>query len=168
MQDNFTKEENKAFSFGLFSIAIFGAFFLFMAFSPSEYKHVDDHFYYLKATFGRTDGLFVGDKVRLAGIDVGRVVNLSLDEHFNAVLTLEIKEGIQIPDDSSASIVSSGLMGDKYIEIEPGGSEDFLPENGEFNYTQDAMVLEELLDRIIAIGKSKKKSNEIKEDETDE
>ena len=168
MQDKYTKEENRAFSFGLLSIAIFGAFFLFMALSPSEYKHIDDHFYHLKATFGRTDGLFVGDKVRMAGIDVGRVVSLNLDKHFNAVLTLEIKDGLLIPDDSSASIVSSGLMGDKYIEIEPGGSEDFLKKDGEFNYTQDAMVLEELLDRIIAIGKSKKKQNQEKEDKIDE
>ena len=87
-----------------------------------------------------------------------------LDNNYNAVLKLEIKSGIQIPDDSSASIVSSGLMGNKYIEIEPGGSEDFIPDNGEFGYTQDAMVLEELLDRIVTIGKNKNKQNDIMEE----
>ena len=61
---------------------------------------------------------------------------------------MELKDGIRIPDDSSASIVSSGIMGAKYIEIEPGGSEDYLQPGGEFSYTQDAMVIEELVDRI--------------------
>ena len=74
-------------------------------------------------------------------------------------MTLEIKDGIELPDDSSASIVSSGLMGPKYIEIEPGGSMDMLPKGGEFAYTQDAMVLEELLDRIVGIGKANRKKN---------
>ena len=159
MSDEFTKEEKKAFCFGLFSILIFGTIFLFMAFETKDYKHIDENFYHLNATFGRTDGLLVGDTVRLAGIDVGRVVDAHLDEHFNAVLKLEIKEGLKIPDDSSASIVSSSIMGKKYIEIEPGGSEEFLQDGAEFNYTQDAMVLQELLDRIIALGKSKKKNN---------
>ena len=72
-------------------------------------------------------------------------------------MTLEIKDGIKIPDDSSASIVSSGLMGPKYIEIEAGGSEDYIPAGGEFSYTQDAMVIEELLDRIVSIGKANRK-----------
>ena len=93
----------------------------------------------------------------MSGVDIGRVVGAKLDINYNAILKLEIRGDLKIPDDSSASIVSSGLMGSKYIEIEPGGSEDFIENNGEFSYTQDAMVLEELLDRIIAIGKAKNK-----------
>ena len=69
---------------------------------------------------------------------------------------MKIKENYQVPRDSSASIVSSGIMGDKYIEIEPGGSEEMLAEGGEFAYTQDAMVIEELIERIIGIGKAKR------------
>ncbi len=130
-----------------------------MAFSQYEYKHVHNNFYHLNATFRRTDGLMVGDIVRMAGVDVGRVVDASLNDHFHAVLKLEIMEGLHIPDDSSASIVSSSIMGNKYIEIEPGGSEDFLQDGQEFHYTQDAMVLQELLDRIVSIGKSKKKKS---------
>ena len=65
---------------------------------------------------------------------------------------------VNIPDDSSASIVSSGVMGNKYIEIEPGGSEEYIENNGEFFYTQDAIVLEELVDRIISLGKAKRNS----------
>ena len=93
----------------------------------------------------------------MAGLPIGKITTAKLDDHFNALLTLEIKEGLKIPDDSSASIVSDGILGSKYIEIEPGGSEDYLLEGGEFNYTQDAMVIEELVERIIDMGKSKKK-----------
>lgn len=159
VQDKFSKEESKAFHFGMVSLIVFLFVFFLMALSGNDYKHVDQNFYFVKATFGRTDGLLVGDKVRMAGVNVGRVVNAQLAENYNAILTLEIKDGIHIPDDSSASIVSSGLMGSKYIEIEPGGSEDFIEENGSFNYTQDAMVLEELLDRIVAMGKAKHKQS---------
>ena len=168
MNSQYTKEESRAFYFGVLTVLVFGVIFSFMAFSRHKYKHIDDEFYHLNATFGRTDGLVVGDKVRMAGIDVGRVVGATLDEHFNAVLKLEIIEGLQIPDDSSAAIVSNSIMGSKYIEIEPGGSEDYLKNGDQFNYTQDAMVLQELLERIVAIGKAKKKNNSVKERENDE
>lgn len=168
MQDTFSKEESKAFNFGLIALICFGGMFCFMAFSTNKYRHINENVYHVTATFGRTDGLLTGDKVRLAGIDVGRVSGAVLDDNFNAVLTLEIKDGILIPDDSSASIVSSGLMGSKYIEIEPGGSEEYIGDGGQFSYTQDAMVLEELLDRIIALGKAKKNPQTDSADATSE
>ena len=98
--------------------------------------------------------MLVGDLVRLAGMNVGKVVDAKLGDGYKAILTLEINEKFKLPDDSSASIVSSGIMGPKYIEIEPGGSEDMIAPGGEFSYTQDAMVIEELLDRIVSIGKA--------------
>ncbi len=162
--DQFTKEELRAFYFGVLTVVVFGVLFLFMAFSKHKYTHIDDSYYYVHADFGRTDGLVIGDKVRMAGVDIGRVVDASLDENFHAILKLEIMDKIKIPDDSSASIVSSSIMGSKYIEIEPGGSDVYLPEDGHFAYTQDAMVLQELLDRIVAIGKSKKKVQKIKQE----
>ncbi len=164
MNNAFTKEEIRAFYFGVLTILVFGVLFVLMAFSQHKYRHIDDEFYHLNAVFGRTDGLVVGDKVRMAGVDVGRVVGAHLDEHFNAVLKLEIIDGLKIPDDSSASIVSNSIMGSKYIEIEPGGSEEFLSDGDEFNYTQDAMVLQELLDRIVAIGKSKQTKKQTMDD----
>lgn len=164
MDTQFTKDERNAFYFGILTILIFSVIFLFMALSTHKYKHIDDDFYHLNASFGRTDGLVIGDKVRMAGIDVGRVVGARLDEHFNAILKLEIIDGLQIPDDSSANIVSNSIMGSKYIEIEPGGSEEFLKDGDQFNYTQDAMILQELLERIVAIGKAKKKHHSITKD----
>ena len=94
MNEEFTREEKKAFFCGLFAILIFMAVFFAMALQRQDFKHVDDNFYHLKATFSRTDGLLVGDLVRMSGVDVGRVVDAHLDENFHAVLTLEIKEGL--------------------------------------------------------------------------
>ena len=120
--------------------------------------------YNVYARFGRTDGLNVGDAVRMSGVDIGRVIGAKLDENYNSNLVLEIDSKYKIPDDSSASIVSFGLIGGKYVEIEVGGSEEFIEPEGEIGYTQDAMVLEELLDRMIALGKSKKSKNDTNSD----
>ena len=166
MNNDFTKQERKAFYCGLSAIFAFVVLFSSMAFKRHDFKHVDDNFYHLSATFTRTDGLLIGDAVRMGGVDVGRVVDARLDENFNAVLTFEIKEGLNIPDDSSASIVSSSIMGHKYIEIDAGGSEDFLKDGDSFELVQPAIILQEVLDRLIAsVGKNKK--NQIKE-HTDE
>ena len=155
MQEKYSREETKSLSVVIYvAVALIVGTTLFVT-QRSKVEHAEKGNYYaLDARFGRTDGLLVGDKVRLAGVTIGRVVDAKLDDHFNAIMTLEIKDDIKVPDDSSASIVSSGLMGPKYIEIEPGGSEDYLPAGGEFAYTQDAMVIEELLDRIVSIGKA--------------
>ena len=161
---DFTREELKNFVIGL---AVIVAALLCAAFYNLErnvWKDAEDTDYTIYATFNRTDGLNIGDKVRLAGIDVGHVEDSVLNDDFRATIKLKIRAGIEIPDDSSASIVSSGVMGSKYIEIEPGGSEDFLAENDEFSYTQDAIILEELVDRVISIGKSKRKNEKTASD----
>ena len=155
----YTKEETKTLKMGLFVFGLILAAFFIVVFSRDDISHKDGGKYYqLFARFNRTDGLLVGDTVRLAGMDVGRVVNARLDDNFKAILTLELKETVKLPDDSSAAIVSSGIMGSKYIEIEPGGSEDMLAAGDEFSYTQDAMVIEELIERIIGIGKAKRQN----------
>ncbi len=160
MEEKYTKEESKTIKIGMYVGAVLFALMTYFATSKARIEQKGYGGYYpLKASFGRTDGLLVGDKVRLAGMDIGRVTNARFDNKFHAILTLEISDKVKIPDDSSASIVSSGIMGPKYIEIEPGGSEDFLPADGEFSYTQDAMVLEELLDRMISIGKANRSKN---------
>ncbi len=158
-KDIYSKDEEYVLKVGLWvACAILVISGLFVSVRKNV-SHVESGNYYkVNARFNRTDGLLVGDLVRLAGMNVGRVVEARLDDNFKALLTLEIKDSIELPDDSSASIVSAGLMGSKYIEIEPGGSEDYLPHGGEFAYTQDAMVVEELLERIVGIGKANRQA----------
>ena len=158
-QETYSKEESRYLKIGFGVAAAILLIVGLWTLDGRNVSHAESGRYYpLMARFNRTDGLLVGDVVRLAGMNVGKVVDAKLDDNFKAVLTLEIKDGILIPDDSSASIVSSGLMGPKYIEIEPGGSMDMIPTGGEFAYTQDAMVIEELLDRIVSIGKANRKA----------
>ena len=153
----YSKEETKNLKVGLSIIILILLTIFGITLTRNDISHKDGGKYYkVFARYNRTDGLLVGDLVRLAGMDIGRVVNAKLDNDFKAVLTLELNDSIKIPDDSSAAIVSSGIMGKKYIEIEPGGSEDMLSDGSEFAYTQDAMVLEELIERIIGIGKAKR------------
>lgn len=166
--DNFTKEEFKNFIIGLCVICLALLCVGNFKYQHNTWENAEDTDYTLFATFNRTDGLEIGNKVRMAGIDIGRVEASTLDEDFRATLTLKIRTDVKIPDDSSASIVSSGIMGNKYIEIEPGGSEDYLEEGGEFGYTQDAMVLEELIDRIISLGKAKRKPHQPSVTKTEE
>ncbi len=155
----YTKEETKNLKMGLSVLGIILLAFFIILFSRDDISHKDGGKYYqIYARFNRTDGLMIGDAVRVAGMNVGRVVGAKLDDNFKAIMTLEVKEAVKLPDDSSAAIVSSGVMGNKYIEIEPGGSEDMIAPGGEFSYTQDAMVLEELIERIIGIGKAKRQS----------
>lgn len=160
MNDTYSRDEAYSIKVGLYAVLVVA--FLASAYLINRSLASDDEersHYSLQARFGRTDGLAVGNAVRMAGINVGKVINARIDENYNAILTLEIKDSVKIPDDSSASIVSDGILGSKYIEIEPGGSEDYLPPQGEFSYTQDAMVLEELLDRIIGIGKANRQKD---------
>ncbi len=155
----YSKDEEKILKVGLWVACVILFIIGLFVSARRGISHVHDGKYYqVLARYNRTDGLLVGDLVRLAGVDVGKVVDAQLDENFKAILTLEVKDDVIIPDDSSASIVSTGLMGSKYIEIEPGGSEDAIPPGGEFSYTQDSMVLEELLDRIVGIGKANRQN----------
>ena len=154
MSNEYSREEQNALKTGLYVTLALIALSLFYVSGRKAVEHQESGSYYpVYARFGRTDGF-----VRLAGMPVGKVTAAKLDDKFNAILTLELKDGLKVPDDSSASIVSDGILGSKYIEIEPGGSEDYIPEGGEFSYTQDAMVLEELVERIIGMGKAKQQS----------
>lgn len=166
MEEKYSVEEERSVRVGIIAmLVILIASFITISHNASVSGSSMGKTYSVFASFGRTDGLSVGDAVRMSGVEIGRVVEASLDENFNSKLRLEIKREYQIPDDSSAAIVSFGLIGGKYVEIEVGGSEDYIPNEGQISYTQDALVLEELLDRIISMGKGKRQTEKGDKDE---
>ncbi|MGE5548021.1 MAG: outer membrane lipid asymmetry maintenance protein MlaD [Solirubrobacterales bacterium] len=112
--------------------------------------------YELMARFNRADGIAIGSDVRLSGVSVGKVVGQTLDPSFRAVLTFRIAPNIALTADSAAAIKTDGLLGAKYVELQPGADDGILKPGQEITYTQDAMVIEELLDKIIQQGKSKR------------
>lgn len=105
--------------------------------------------YRLVAKFNRADGIVVGTDVRLAGIQVGDVVGQSLDERFRAVIELNIAKNVALTADTAAIIRTDGLLGSKFIDLQPGADDEVLRPGGEIAFTQDSMVIEELLDMII-------------------
>ncbi len=108
--------------------------------------------YTVIAKFDNIGGLKVGAPVSMAGVDIGRVSAISLDtSEYKAAVTLSIeKKYSRIPDDSDAAIQTSGLLGANYIGINAGGSETFLAPGGQLQFTQSAMVLENLINKFFA------------------
>ncbi len=113
--------------------------------------------YTVDATFNRVDGLADGDTVNLGGIKVGVVDGQRLDEYYRAVLTLRVDENLELPTDTSAAIHTDGLFGTKFVVLEPGGETEMLEPGDEISFTQDSIRLDELLELIIAEGKSNQK-----------
>ena len=111
----------------------------------------------LKATFSKADGLLPSSEVRLAGIRVGQIGEQALAENgYQVVVQLIFDKRLDIPVDSSISIETDGIMGAKHLEILPGGDEELM-QNGEmFSYTQDSLILNELLDKVNAYMRDKK------------
>jgi phospholipid/cholesterol/gamma-HCH transport system substrate-binding protein len=97
----------------------------------------------------------------MAGVTIGRVESIRVNQQkFKAEVVMRIENQYsQIPDDSDASIQTAGLLGGKYIGIGPGGSETFLAEGGQIEFTQSAIVLESLVNKFFA-NMASKGSNE--------
>ena len=88
--------------------------------------------------------------MRSAGVNVGRVKRISLDpKTFQGVVTMDIERGFQFPKDSSAKILTSGLLGDQYVGLEPGGDDADLAPGDTIAQTQSAVVLENLIGQFI-------------------
>ena len=106
--------------------------------------------YTLSAKFDNIGGLKSRAPVRSAGVTIGRVRSISLDlKTYQGLVTMEIDDGVRFPKDSSAKILTSGLLGDQYIGLEPGADEKELVAGDVIRQTQSAVVLENLIGQMI-------------------
>jgi phospholipid/cholesterol/gamma-HCH transport system substrate-binding protein len=104
----------------------------------------------LNAAFDEVGGLSPRAPVVIGGVTVGQVKAIELDaEDFRAIVVMDIDAVLEIPDDTTASILTQGVLGDQYIALEPGGSPDLLESGGEISYTQSAVVLERLIGKVL-------------------
>ena len=124
-------------------------------FLSKGHKENYSEFLQLKAQFNRIDGILIGSDIRISGIKVGEVINFKLESN-KPTLYFALKKDVTIPYDSSISIQTDGLFGSKYLSIEPGGSLKNLVNNAQINYTEDSILIEDLLNKIIHLGKTKK------------
>lgn len=109
--------------------------------------------YPVKATFSSVDGLTVGSDVRIGGVKVGTVTQETVDtKDYRAVVTMNLAREVKLPADSKAVVASAGLLGGKYIKLEPGHSTTVIQAGGEITNTEGAVVLEELLGKIIFLA----------------
>ncbi len=109
--------------------------------------------YEVTATFNRVDGLSIGTDVRMSGIKIGTVSALNLNpKTYLAVAHLSITRSVKLPDDSSIKITSSGILGNAYLSVTPGGSDKMIAPGGRIANTQGSVDLMGLIGRMITGG----------------
>ncbi len=111
---------------------------------------IGHNYYEIKARFSRVTGLKIGNEVRISGVAVGRVKDIVLDpKDFSVTVVMDIKKNIKISDDSMAAVKTSGLIGDKYVSISPGGSDTYLKPGDTIVDTEPPIDFEELVSKYV-------------------
>ena len=109
-----------------------------------------DDYYTLDARFTSVSGLKAGAVVDMAGVEIGQVADIQLDNQRQvAIVNLKIKKGVILTDDVIASVKTSGLIGDKYIRLTPGGSDRILNTGDMITETESALDIEELVSKYV-------------------
>ena len=111
------------------------------------------NYYSVKAIFSTVKGLKDDTVVEISGVEIGKVDSIRLD-NYEAVTTLLIRKDIKLQEDAIASIRTKGLLGEKYVEITPGGSDEMIPPDGTIFETEPPIDLEKLIGNIV-FGKVK-------------
>jgi phospholipid/cholesterol/gamma-HCH transport system substrate-binding protein len=114
--------------------------------------------YTLYASFDNISGLKTGDQVQLAGVQIGKVVNIGIKD-YRALVVMRIDEGVKIDDEAIAAIKTSGIIGDKYVSIQLGPSDHYLKDGDAIRQTQSAFVLEDAIGQLINSSGSNNTNN---------
>ncbi len=122
--------------------------FFFWAYARADVG--DPGGYTLVAKFDRIDGLDPGGPVRISGIRVGQIISMDLDPvSFRAQVRFSVANDIELPADSSAQILSSSLLGGKYLAVIPGGDDLMLADGDEVQFTQSSINFEDLIGQFM-------------------
>lgn len=152
---------------GLFLIAVFFGF-IFLAFRVSNLTLSQSGGYYtVLAEFDTVGGLKVRAPVSIAGVKIGEVTKITLDpNNFRGLVAMQISnEFNHIPEDTSASIFTQGILGSNYVSLTPGFEEDDLKNDSRIETTHPALVLENLIGQLIYSLKSDSSSSKTQSDE---
>ena len=132
---------------GFFVIAVAIVFCLYVAKITNKKLNISTYNVYAK--FENIEGLSIGSKVKIGGLDIGNISSIEIDNDYKIKLLLKIYSNIKIPNDSSISVSTSGLIGSKYLKVQAGGSDEYMTSNDEFEFTQSTMDLEELISKFM-------------------
>lgn len=140
---------------GIFVLIVAASFFYFV-YTKSSWKSIDG--YELIAKFDKVDGLAEGSDVKISGIRVGKVDSMEVDpKTFFAVVKFHIFNTVKLPADTSASIISDGLFGNKYLSLSPGGSDETLSNGDEIEMTTGSVDLSSLISKFVLSDKKDEK-----------
>ena len=142
---------------GLFILLGFAALTYLATQTTSIANYQQGDSYALKAKFSNIGQLKVRAPVKLAGVRIGSVQSITLDPQTLSAI-------VMIPDDSAAAIFTSGLLGDQYVGIQPGGSPDMFKDGDEVILTQSSMQLEDLIGKFLVGGDTAKQGDQAKTD----
>jgi phospholipid/cholesterol/gamma-HCH transport system substrate-binding protein len=145
-------------STGLFVLLGFAALFFMVTQITNRELSVNGASYDVTAQFENIGSLKPGAAVSMAGVTVGRVDSITFDQNvYKAVVKMRIASDFnRIPNDSDAAIMTSGLLGGQYVGLTAGGSEEFLKSGDRIELVQDALVLENLINQLVAGFMSKR------------
>ena len=148
-------------SVGMFVGAGLAALFMLAMQASNLSSLSSDGFYEVTARFDNIGGLKVRSAVKVSGVKVGQVSAIDYDsESFEALVTMQVDEKYsKFPRDTIASIFTSGLLGEQYIGLEPGGDIKLLAHQSEISHTQSAMVLEQIIGQFLFSKASESKKD---------
>ncbi len=137
---------------GLFVLLGFGALFFLITQTTGLSNEIGNTGYTINARFENVGDLKIRAPVTISGVTIGRVTSIAYDpERMNAVVEMMIADQYrQLPDDSEAAILTAGLIGGQYIGLTPGGSETWLEQGSQIEFTQSAVVLENLIGKFLS------------------
>jgi phospholipid/cholesterol/gamma-HCH transport system substrate-binding protein len=120
----------------------------YLSISLGQVSFLGSRGYIVTADFPSVGGLKAGSTVEIAGVEIGRVESIGLD-NYQARVTLRVQKNVKLQEDSIASIKTKGLIGEKYIRISPGGSDKIIAPNGRIREVEAPVDLEELISKYI-------------------
>lgn len=132
---------------GVFALVGCGCF-AYLAINIANMRLSNSGFYDVKAEFDSVSGLKVGAPVEIAGVEVGEVSDILLNDT-SAVLTLQIRNNVKLRDDDIAAVRTKGIIGDRYIKIVPGGSTTAVTKGQKISDTESAVEFEEVIGKLI-------------------
>ncbi|MCS7203781.1 MAG: outer membrane lipid asymmetry maintenance protein MlaD [Thermodesulfovibrio sp.] len=142
------KRESVEIAVGVF--VLIGIFALgYLSFRLGKIDFLTQDYYTVYAEFDKIGGIKKGSVVEIAGVAVGTVEKVFLNEKYHAVVEMKIINSVKLPDDSTASVRTKGLIGEKYIQIIPGGSDVFIANGGKIRHTESAVDIEEVLSKYV-------------------
>jgi len=138
---------------GVFLLAGFASF-AYLSIKMGDLDPFKKESYNVSANFTSISGLKEGATLELAGVVVGKVTKIELNEEdYEATVYMDIEKSVKLSDDSIASIRTSGIIGDKFIKLTPGGSDTYLESGDSIDETEASISLEELVSKYIFEGK---------------